>query len=83
MTYTGTSRPVLAAIPVVGVALRAAYSLKARFSDLSSAALPLAAAGAASVAAVAGGIALNNNSNHADRPAPAPKGVPGAPAARQ
>jgi RNA polymerase sigma-70 factor (ECF subfamily) len=63
----------LAAIPVVGVALRAAYSLKARFSDLSSAALPLAAAGAASVAAVAGGIALNNNSNHADRPAPAPQ----------
>lgn len=48
-------------LPVVGLALRGLYGLKARLSDLSSNALPVAAAGAASIAAVAGGLALTHD----------------------
>lgn len=48
----------LAAIPILGLAIRGLQTLRARVADLPSAALPIAAAGVASVAAVAGGLAL-------------------------
>ena len=58
----------LAAIPVLGLAIRGAHLLRARFADLQSSALPIAAAGIASVAAVAGGLALAP-SDHVTPPA--------------
>ncbi|MBA2610076.1 MAG: sigma-70 family RNA polymerase sigma factor [Actinobacteria bacterium] len=48
----------LAAVPFLGLALRGAQAVRARFHDLHNNLLPLAAIGAASVAAVAGGLAL-------------------------
>ncbi len=48
----------LAAVPLLGIAFRGLLSMRARLNDLHQNALPIAAIGAASVAAVAGGIAL-------------------------
>ncbi len=56
----------LAAVPFLGLALRGAQSVRARLHDLHNNLLPLAAVGAASVAAVAGGLAL------APSPSPSP-----------
>ncbi len=48
----------LAALPFFGVAIRGLVAARARLHDLSSHALPVACAGAAGVAAVAGGLTL-------------------------
>lgn len=51
----------LAALPILGAMYRGLGTVRARLHDLSSHALPIACAGAASVAAVAGGIALTHD----------------------
>ena len=62
----------LASLPVLGVMLRGLHGLKTRLHDLSSDALPVAAAGAASIAAVAGGIALTHQGDPRGAHTPAP-----------
>ncbi len=52
----------LAAIPLLGALLRGMGTVRARLHDLSSSALPVACAGAAGVAAVAGGLAFTHDS---------------------